>query len=69
METVAVASSNLRSVGYDPATQVLQVTFVNGTTYAYRDVPATVYTDLLGAASKGRYFHQMIRQHYPFEKV
>jgi len=34
--------------------------------YEYSDVPALVYTALLSAASKGRFFNTRIRGHFRF---
>lgn len=54
----------MRSVGYDAAQQILEVEFTSGTVYQYLEVPATVFTGLMAAASKGRYFNQEIRDDY-----
>jgi hypothetical protein len=65
----AVSSSNLHSVGYDPDTQTLEITFSSGVTYQYQDVPEYIYQELLAAESKGTYFRQTIRGNYPTLKV
>lgn len=61
MERVPVQSSNLSSVGYDPDTLTLEVEFQHGGVYQYFGVPGHVYEGLIGAASKGSFFHQNIK--------
>lgn len=68
----SVISSNLRSVGFDSDTQVLEVEFHNGSVYRYSRVPANVYYGLLNAHSKGTYFDRVIRDYplrYPYRKI
>ncbi|TKK23427.1 KTSC domain-containing protein [Enterobacter cancerogenus] len=64
-----VSSSNLQSVGYDPSNKVLEIAFHNGGVYQYSGVPAAVHQGLLNAGSKGQYFHQHIKNVYPYRKV
>ena len=68
MTRTAVTSSNLRSVGYDPASRILEIEFKNGV-YQYADVPLEVYEALMAAASLGRYFAQHIKDAYPASKI
>jgi len=53
MQRTPVSSSNLRSVGYDPATQTLEIEFMNGHIYQYSGVLKSVYDALLAAESHG----------------
>ena len=64
-----VSSSNLRSVGYDPDTAILEIEFHNGGIYRYSNVPAQVHHGLMRAASHGQYFHQSIKGVYPYSKI
>lgn len=64
-----VSSSNLRAVGYDHDSSVLEVEFHNGYIYQYRGVPSFVYSSLMNASSKGQYFNGFIRDRYPYRKV
>ncbi|MBD9165871.1 MAG: KTSC domain-containing protein [Parabacteroides johnsonii] len=64
-----VSSSNLRSVGYDQDSRILEVQFHNGHVYQYRGVPLSVYSSLMSASSKGQYFNGFIRDRYPCRKV
>jgi hypothetical protein len=63
-----VESSNIQAVGYEPDDQLLAIQFRSGDIYAYSDVPKSIYTDLMGAESKGKYFSRYIRHTYAWEK-
>ncbi len=52
MALVMVASSMIHAVGYDAATQELEIVFNSGKTDCYTGVPQTVSADLLVADSK-----------------
>ena len=69
MERQRVSSSNLASVGYDAENMILEVEFRNGSVYRYSGVPFGIYTDLLNARSKGRYFHDHIRERYRYKRI
>lgn len=69
MQRQSVTSSSLRSVGYDAATETLEVEFTGGGVYEYRSVPEAVYQALLSAPSLGTYFHENIRDRYPYNKL
>ncbi|MEW6742535.1 MAG: KTSC domain-containing protein [Planctomycetota bacterium] len=69
MHRPPVRSSNIRSVGHDPASSSLQVEFHNGGIYQYSGVPETVYQGLMQASSKGIYFHNHIKDRYPCRQV
>lgn len=70
MNRIPVSSSNLRSVGYDPITQTLEVEFLNGGLYRYSGVPASVYSGLMSAASHGSYFDTHVKKAgYPCTKL
>jgi hypothetical protein len=70
MRHTPVESSNLRSVGYDPATETLEVTFKQSGTYSYSNVPESVYKSLMSASSHGEYFDRHIKKgSYPYKKI
>ena len=69
MKWVAVESSLLMEVAYEPGDRVLWLRFLNGRTYRYSDVPAEVYADLLEAESKGRFFNLEIKDVYPYARI
>jgi hypothetical protein len=64
-----LSSSNLRAAGYDPASRTLTIEFNGGRTYRYANVPIQIYNGLLSAPSHGRYFHQWIRDRYPYRRL
>ena len=69
MERQSVDSSNIASIGYDAATQTLEVEFKNGGLYEYVGVPGNVYTDLMNASSHGSFLYHNIRNVYEFHKL
>jgi len=69
MDRTPVKSSNLKSVGYDPETETLEVEFKAGTVYRYADVPAEVHAALMAAESVGSYYARNVRGKFESEKV
>jgi hypothetical protein len=68
MERQPVTSSLIRSVGYDIASSILEVEFVEGgRVYEYFDVPLSVYQELMEADSKGAFFNEYIKDLYAFQ--
>ena len=64
MERERVSSSNIASVGYEPGSNLLEVEFLNGSIYQYRDVPKNVYEDFMASRSLGSYLNSRIRGKY-----
>jgi len=64
-----VASSSLRSVGYDDEESVLELEFRSGGVYRYAEVPRETYEGLLSARSHGSYFHEQIRGQYDYHRI
>jgi hypothetical protein len=69
IEMIPVSSSNVESIGYDASTQTLQVKFLNGGLYLYRNVPPMIYEQLSVAPSIGSYLNRNIKGSYPYEKI
>jgi len=69
MERIQVASSNILSVGYDADSEVLEIEFNSGAVYQYYGVSHAVYDGIIGADSKGKYFHANIKGVYSFVRV
>lgn len=70
MKRVPVQSSNIASVGYDPASSTLEIEFHSGGVYQYSGVSSEVYEGLMNASSKGSYFHHNIKMAgYPFKRM
>ncbi|WP_317445396.1 KTSC domain-containing protein [Streptomyces collinus] len=68
MNRMPVTSSNIRSVGYDADSELLEIEFRSGI-YAYSSVPEEVYRGLMEASSHGRYFAQMIKNRFDFSRI
>lgn len=64
MRRTVVDSTTMRSVGYDPAQEILEIEFTSGAVYQYLEVPTAVFDELMQAKSKGRYFNEEIRDDY-----
>ena len=69
MERTPVSSSNIRSVGYDSDSSILEIEFNNGTVYQYANVPQFEYDGLMSAASHGSYFSANIKSRYAYSRV
>lgn len=63
-----VESSQIAEIGYDPASQKLEIKFRSGGVYVYDGVPPEEYEALLAADSKGSHFGKNIRNSYAYEK-
>lgn len=61
-------STVIRAYRYRPDLKALEITFVNGRSYRYLQVPPKVYADLQAAFSKGEFFNQRIRDQFAFER-
>ena len=69
MQRQLVSSTSLRSVGYDPENQELEIEFTSGKVYRYHHVSPEVYAELMQAESLGQFFNAQIRDNYPFEET
>lgn len=64
-----VASSTVASIGYDPASETLEVEFNSGGVYQYYNVPQVLADQLMQASSKGQFLHYNIKNSYPYARV
>jgi len=69
-----VSSSNIASIGWEPAQQdasegTLEVAFKSGHIYQYANVPESTYSAFLGASSVGKSFRSMIMDRYEETRV
>lgn len=69
MHRQPVSSSNIESIGYDPAAQILEVGFLDHTVYQYFNVPQHAYEELMAAGSHGTYLNANIKRVYQYQKV
>ena len=64
-----VASSNVRSIGYDTTTQTLEVEFHSGWVYQYYGVPESLHQEIMRVPSKGQFLNQYIKNAFPYSRV
>jgi len=77
MELVSVNSSNIKQIGYEEdfyislnrKTSVLRVVFTSGMVYDYYQVPKYLHVGLMKAESKGKFFHENIKNQFHYERV
>ncbi len=62
-----VASSNIDSTGYDPASETLAVQFRRGHVYHHSGVPPDLVERFAAAESKGRFYSEHIRGKFKSE--
>lgn len=69
MQRIPVSSSDLRSVGYDSSSKILEIEFLSGGIYQYKNVPNSVYDGLMKEFSHGKYYHAFIKNAFPCKKI
>ncbi len=69
MERELVSSSTILSVGYDAASETLEVEFKSGGVYQYYNVPEPIHQQFMESSSKGQFHHTYIKNGYPCSKV
>lgn len=69
MERISVESKAIRSFGYDPLTECLEVEFRNGNVYRYEKVPSSVYEWLLRIPNKGGFINRVLEPKYRGTRV
>lgn len=69
MERTYVPSTNISSIGYDAATETLEIEFLSSAIYQYFNVPLNMHEQLMQAGSKGKFLHMHIKNAYPYSRV
>lgn len=64
-----VNSSQISYVGYEDSTSELYITFRNGSTYRYDNVPRNIFEALLKSDSVGKYLNAHIKNSYTCTKI
>lgn len=64
-----VVSSDVASIGYDPATETLEIEFKATGVYRYFSVPQATFDGLAQTPSPGKFFLQHIKGKYAWEKA
>lgn len=59
-----VNSSQIVSVGYNPALSVLEIEFQSGQVHQYAGVSQSIYAGMITANSPGSYFYANIKGRY-----
>jgi len=68
MKRLPVESSNIKSIGHNFLTKNLEIEFKDGNIYRYKKVPRSIFRDIMGSESKGKYFFKNIRFDFPYRK-
>jgi len=69
MERIPVTSTNIRAIGYDANSEILEVEFNDGRVYQYSGVPQGENDAIMSADSKGKYLNANIKPRYPYTQV
>jgi hypothetical protein len=65
---VQVESEAIDEITYDSDRSILFVRFAHGGWYMYFAVSRGIYEEFVAAESHGRYFHERIRDCYPYRR-
>lgn len=69
MERKRVNASNIRSVGYDAAKQVLEVEFTSGSIVQYSGVSPEVHRQFVNSPSPASFFRDKIEEDFPAKRI
>ena len=69
MERKKVNSSQIRSVGYDPAAQMLEIELTDGTIWQYSKVPSEVYRRFMAAPTMISFYRDSIEDDYSRRRI
>ena len=62
-------SSGIRDTVYVSDRRELQITFLSGRTFAYSDVPPSIYDAFVASPSRGAFFNIAIRGRFQFREL
>jgi len=69
VERKRINASTLRSVGYDPGKQTLEIEFSSGSIIQYTGVSPEVHRLFMSSPSPGSFFQDQIDENFPSKKV
>ena len=69
MERKSVSSSTIRSVGYEPGSQTLEIEFTSGSIYQYSRVSTEIYRKLMAAPMIGSFFKDNIEEEFTARRI
>jgi KTSC domain len=69
MERKKVNASNMRSVGYDPKAEILEIEFSDGKIIQYSRVSSEVQRRFMASPSMKSYFEDNIAENYSAKRI
>jgi hypothetical protein len=69
MDRKRVNASTIRSIGYDPGKQVLEVEFTSGSIVQYTGVSPEVHRRFMNSPSPGSFFQDQIDENFPSKRI
>lgn len=69
MERKRISSGNIRAVGYDARSRMLEIEFSSGSIVQYSGVSDEVHRRLLNSPSPGSYFRDHIEENFSSKRV
>jgi hypothetical protein len=69
MDRKRVNASTIRSVGYDPGKQLLEVEFSSGAIVQYSGVSPEVHRRFMSSPSPGSFFQDQIDENFPATRI
>ncbi len=69
MQRIAVESSDIVSIGYDPKERVLEIEFKENRVYQYYDVTSDVHERFMRTESYGEFFYAFINRQYRYQRI
>lgn len=68
-ERKRISSGNIRAVGYDARSRMLEIEFSGGSIVQYSGVSDEVHRRLLNSPSPGSYFRDQIEENFSSKRV
>ena len=66
---VNMPSTVIAGIKYHASSKSLDIHFISGTIYRYKNVPAELYARMKQALSKGKFFNTYIKGSFEFEQL
>jgi len=68
-KVVREKASHVAEIGYDSATQTLEIAFTSGAVYDYSGVPQSLYDEFIKADSLGSFVATRIRGEFEYKRI
>jgi len=69
MKRTYVMSTDIKSIGYEEDSRLLEIEFLDSSVYQFQNVPKIAHLALMMAPAKGLHFNNNIKNHFPCIKV